>query len=561
MDGVTEFDDLNPEEFHLVGTAATGFPVLIAKAASDAIDEVRKDSDHKTLPKGTHVTWHYRSAIGHGVIEGVHKKGDSADTTEYSIRESDHHKGEPDVVYHYGSALTVAKDTLDAKDRHDLDDSDFAFPAERKEPIGDESHVRAAISRFSQVEGVSDDQRKDAARRIMARAKHFGIDVSDDSDVAQAAKQLAPDKGIPTGEAESQTREVDEGPGPAADPSPDDRGEPRSVPFPHPPAGDGQGDTAPDKSIDAACDEAGSQTASLGKAAPPSDGKGSRLPDGENEGAEEHEVEGQTRDLGKATPGSPQWEHKDVALGEKAEALATQLVDCIHMFTEREKAEGGASKSLRRAARTARSLLAHPNQLRKAAENMSDTNELVKVLGEYDKARRAEKKAEKKAEAKKAERKAAKAAKKAAKAADGSDLAKANKRLEKAEEDAAKARELAEKMAAEDGKRIPLNPAGVTAFLRDPANRESAFKSFEDRIATAQADLEQATKAKDEYAIKRTTAELTDARRSLTAMKMVAAERARESDPTMVARAMRGQGVPLLTNRHAIGEDNKLRSI
>jgi hypothetical protein len=32
----------------------------------------------------------------------------------------------------------------------------FAFPDERKEPLTDARHVRNAIARFNQVEGVSD---------------------------------------------------------------------------------------------------------------------------------------------------------------------------------------------------------------------------------------------------------------------------------------------------------------------------------------------------------------------------------------------------------------------
>ena len=37
---------------------------------------------------------------------------------------------------------------LDAKDRHGLKDSDYAFPKERKEPINDAHHVRNAMARF-----------------------------------------------------------------------------------------------------------------------------------------------------------------------------------------------------------------------------------------------------------------------------------------------------------------------------------------------------------------------------------------------------------------------------
>ena len=37
----------------------------------------------KTIPAGTSVTWHYRSAIGHGTVVGVHKMGTKADNTMY----------------------------------------------------------------------------------------------------------------------------------------------------------------------------------------------------------------------------------------------------------------------------------------------------------------------------------------------------------------------------------------------------------------------------------------------------------------------------------------------
>ena len=60
----------------------------------------------KTIPTGAKVSWHYRSAIGHGTVTGVFKKGTNADNTMYSVRESDHHPGEPDIVHHTGKALS-----------------------------------------------------------------------------------------------------------------------------------------------------------------------------------------------------------------------------------------------------------------------------------------------------------------------------------------------------------------------------------------------------------------------------------------------------------------------
>ena len=70
---------------------------------------------------------------------------------------------------------------LDAKDRKELSDSDYAFPKERKEPICDADHVRNAIARFGQVEGVSDKERDEAWDRIKKAAKKYGVDVSEKS--------------------------------------------------------------------------------------------------------------------------------------------------------------------------------------------------------------------------------------------------------------------------------------------------------------------------------------------------------------------------------------------
>jgi hypothetical protein len=65
-----------------------------------------------------------------------------------------------------------------AQENH-LADSSFAFPKERKEPLNDAAHVRDAIARFDQVEGVSDSERDQAWKRILAAAKKFGVEVSE----------------------------------------------------------------------------------------------------------------------------------------------------------------------------------------------------------------------------------------------------------------------------------------------------------------------------------------------------------------------------------------------
>lgn len=56
---------------------------------------------------------------------------------------------------------------------------EFAFPEQRKEPITDARHVRNAIARFDQVEGVSDADRDAAWRRILTAARKFGVEGSE----------------------------------------------------------------------------------------------------------------------------------------------------------------------------------------------------------------------------------------------------------------------------------------------------------------------------------------------------------------------------------------------
>jgi hypothetical protein len=70
---------------------------------------------------------------------------------------------------------------LSEKQRDDLDDDQFAFPKERKEPLSNASHVRNAIARFNQVKGVSDDERDAAWRRIKKAAKKHDVEVEEDS--------------------------------------------------------------------------------------------------------------------------------------------------------------------------------------------------------------------------------------------------------------------------------------------------------------------------------------------------------------------------------------------
>jgi hypothetical protein len=67
---------------------------------------------------------------------------------------------------------------LDTEERNDLPDSVFAFPKQRKEPLTDAEHVRNALARFDQVEGVSDADRDRAFANIKAAADYYDVEVA-----------------------------------------------------------------------------------------------------------------------------------------------------------------------------------------------------------------------------------------------------------------------------------------------------------------------------------------------------------------------------------------------
>jgi len=57
-----------------------------------------KKATFETIPVGTKVTWHYRSAIGHGTVKGVHEKGTKLSRMMIVLRN-------PAIVVHSGKAL------------------------------------------------------------------------------------------------------------------------------------------------------------------------------------------------------------------------------------------------------------------------------------------------------------------------------------------------------------------------------------------------------------------------------------------------------------------------
>jgi hypothetical protein len=70
---------------------------------------------------------------------------------------------------------------LDTAHRNAVPSGSFAFPKQRKEPLENAAHVRNAIARFNQVEGVTDAERDEAWKHIKTAAKKYGVEVDEDS--------------------------------------------------------------------------------------------------------------------------------------------------------------------------------------------------------------------------------------------------------------------------------------------------------------------------------------------------------------------------------------------
>lgn len=66
-------------------------------------------------------------------------------------------------------------DKLDAQERRDLPDSDFGIPETREFPMPDAPHVRAAEAYFRYA---PEDRKRELARRILQKAKLYGVHVS-----------------------------------------------------------------------------------------------------------------------------------------------------------------------------------------------------------------------------------------------------------------------------------------------------------------------------------------------------------------------------------------------
>ena len=70
---------------------------------------------------------------------------------------------------------------LSTEKRKEISSKEYAFPEQRKEPLENAAHVRNAIARFNQVEGVSEAEKDAAWKRIKAAAKKFNVEMEESS--------------------------------------------------------------------------------------------------------------------------------------------------------------------------------------------------------------------------------------------------------------------------------------------------------------------------------------------------------------------------------------------
>lgn len=77
-----------------------------------------------------------------------------------------------------GARMPAKSPGLSQAEKNRMRGSEFAFADQRKEPINDARHVRTAIARFDQVEGVTDAERDRAWECITTAAKKFDVEVS-----------------------------------------------------------------------------------------------------------------------------------------------------------------------------------------------------------------------------------------------------------------------------------------------------------------------------------------------------------------------------------------------
>ena len=202
---ITELVDLNATRIDGVGSPANGTPWLMLKATADDDTVACKLCDGSGKIRAGHVTC--PDCNGDGKVTPAKAAAQKSSSKEADMIEElvtgeaakslgGYFCGDPTC----SACRTAVKADLSSSERNSMPNSKFAYvdPKGGKHlPIHDESHVRAALSRFNQTDfsGADDpDKAKGAAAgKIKSAAGDHNIDVSDDSAVAQAAKGMVQD--------------------------------------------------------------------------------------------------------------------------------------------------------------------------------------------------------------------------------------------------------------------------------------------------------------------------------------------------------------------------------
>ena len=188
---VTEITELTADDgVHGVGKPANGIGFILVKSAE--MEECSTCNGKGTILEGNRKC---PDCKGSGEVA----KSDSKEADE----QEEEMTGELDKGAYCGDpncgickAMAVVKD-LSESDRKAMPASSFAFidkNGKKHLPVHDEGHVKSALGRFNQqdfseAKGDPADAKKKAAAKILSAAKKHGIEVSDESNVAEAAKK------------------------------------------------------------------------------------------------------------------------------------------------------------------------------------------------------------------------------------------------------------------------------------------------------------------------------------------------------------------------------------
>lgn len=93
----------------------------------------------------------------------------------------------------------VEKKKLSSKERKKIPSGKFAYidsKGGKHLPIHDKAHVRNAMARFNQTHFENSEKKRSAAKKIIAAARRYGIEIDSNSTVARAAKKVAEGKEV-----------------------------------------------------------------------------------------------------------------------------------------------------------------------------------------------------------------------------------------------------------------------------------------------------------------------------------------------------------------------------